>query len=80
MIAFNGLRMDTRGKTVKRLLIGSLWAIWAVLFVLLLLLLFVPSAVAATAVHRAGRPVVLVQNAIHAGEMDGKDALLALLR
>jgi len=33
---------------VKRLLIGSLWAIWAVLFVLLLLLLFVPSAVAAT--------------------------------
>ena len=33
---------------MKRLLIGSLWAIWAVLFVLLLLLLFVPSAVAAT--------------------------------
>jgi hypothetical protein len=27
-----------------------------------------------------GRPVVLVQNAIHAGEMDGKDASLALLR
>jgi len=26
------------------------------------------------------RPVVLVQNAIHAGEMDGKDASLALLR
>src|SRR2546425_4501749 len=30
--------------------------------------------------HRAGRPIVLVQNAIHAGEMDGKDASLALLR
>jgi hypothetical protein len=27
-----------------------------------------------------GRPVVLIQNAIHAGEMDGKDASLALLR
>ncbi len=34
------------------------------------------------ALRRAGpgRPVVLVQNAIHAGEMDGKDASLALLR
>ncbi len=32
------------------------------------------------AIHRAGRPIVLVQNAIHAGEMDGKDASLALLR
>lgn len=32
------------------------------------------------ALHRAGRPIVLVQNAIHAGEMDGKDACLALLR
>jgi len=32
------------------------------------------------ALHRAGRPVVLVQNSIHAGEMDGKDACLALLR
>jgi hypothetical protein len=31
-------------------------------------------------IHRAGRPVVLIQNAIHAGEMDGKDACLALLR
>jgi zinc carboxypeptidase len=30
--------------------------------------------------HRARRPIVLVQNAIHAGEMDGKDASLALLR
>lgn len=30
--------------------------------------------------HAAGRPVVLIQNAIHAGEMDGKDACLALLR
>jgi hypothetical protein len=40
--------MDPSAKSVKRLLIGSLWAIWAVLFVLLLLLLFVPSAVAAT--------------------------------
>ena len=28
----------------------------------------------------AGRAVLLVQNAIHAGEMDGKDACLALLR
>ena len=32
------------------------------------------------AIHRALRPVVLVQNSIHAGEMDGKDACLALLR
>ncbi|HEU4403506.1 MAG TPA: M14 family metallopeptidase [Candidatus Polarisedimenticolia bacterium] len=32
------------------------------------------------ALHKAGRPVVLIQNAIHAGEMDGKDACLALLR
>ena len=33
-----------------------------------------------TAIRAAKRPVVLVQNAIHAGEMDGKDACLALLR
>ncbi|MFB3813942.1 MAG: M14 family metallopeptidase [Terriglobales bacterium] len=32
------------------------------------------------ALHRANRPVVLIQNAIHAGEMDGKDSCLALLR
>lgn len=32
------------------------------------------------ALHRAGRPIVLLQNAIHAGEMDGKDACLALVR
>ena len=32
------------------------------------------------AIHRGGRVVLLVQNAIHAGEMDGKDACLALLR
>jgi hypothetical protein len=32
------------------------------------------------AIHRAGRPVILIQNAIHGGEMDGKDACLALLR
>lgn len=32
------------------------------------------------ALHRARRPVVYMQNAIHAGEMDGKDASLALLR
>ncbi len=32
------------------------------------------------ALHAAKRPIVLVQNAIHAGEMDGKDACLALLR
>jgi hypothetical protein len=31
-------------------------------------------------IHAAHRPIVLVQNAIHAGEMDGKDACLALLR
>ncbi|MGH9508954.1 MAG: M14 family metallopeptidase [Terriglobales bacterium] len=30
--------------------------------------------------HRTARPIVLIQNAIHAGEMDGKDASLALLR
>ena len=32
------------------------------------------------ALHSAHRPIVLVQNAIHAGEMDGKDASMALLR
>jgi len=32
------------------------------------------------AIHASGRAVVLVQNAIHAGEMDGKDACLSLLR
>jgi murein tripeptide amidase MpaA len=32
------------------------------------------------AIRASGRAVVLVQNAIHAGEMDGKDACLALLR
>ncbi len=31
-------------------------------------------------IHASGRVVLLVQNAIHAGEMDGKDACLALLR
>ena len=31
-------------------------------------------------VHDSGRAVLLVQNAIHAGEMDGKDACLALAR
>lgn len=30
--------------------------------------------------HAARRPIVLVQNAIHAGEMDGKDSCLALVR
>ena len=30
--------------------------------------------------HRTNRPVVLIQNTIHAGEMDGKDSCLALLR
>src|SRR6201997_54380 len=30
--------------------------------------------------HAAKHPIVLVQNAIHAGEMDGKDSCLALLR
>jgi hypothetical protein len=32
------------------------------------------------ALHQANRPIVLIQNAIHAGEMDGKDSCLALLR
>ena len=32
------------------------------------------------ALHQAERPIVLIQNAIHAGEMDGKDSCLALLR
>jgi hypothetical protein len=32
------------------------------------------------ALHRAERPVIFIQNSIHAGEMDGKDASLALLR
>ncbi len=32
------------------------------------------------AIHASGRAILLVQNAIHAGEMDGKDACLALLR
>lgn len=32
------------------------------------------------ALHAAKRPIVLVQNSIHAGEMDGKDSCLALLR
>ena len=32
------------------------------------------------ALHQAHRPIVLVQNTIHAGEMDGKDASMALLR
>jgi murein tripeptide amidase MpaA len=33
-----------------------------------------------TAIHASGRVILLVQNSIHAGEMDGKDACLALLR
>jgi len=32
------------------------------------------------AIHASGRVVLLVQNAIHAGETDGKDASLALIR
>src|SRR4051812_36208521 len=32
------------------------------------------------AVRKSGRAVLMIQNAIHAGEMDGKDACLALLR
>ncbi len=32
------------------------------------------------ALRAAKRPILLVQNAIHAGEMDGKDASMALLR
>jgi Zinc carboxypeptidase len=30
--------------------------------------------------HAQNRPIVLIQNAIHAGEMDGKDSCLALMR
>jgi murein tripeptide amidase MpaA len=33
-----------------------------------------------TKIHASGRPILLVQNSIHAGEMDGKDSCLALLR
>jgi hypothetical protein len=32
------------------------------------------------AIHKANRPVIYIQNSVHAGEMDGKDASLALLR
>lgn len=32
------------------------------------------------AIHASGRAILLVQNSIHAGEMDGKDSCLALLR
>jgi murein tripeptide amidase MpaA len=32
------------------------------------------------ALHAQKRPILLVQNSIHAGEMDGKDACLSLLR
>jgi hypothetical protein len=31
-------------------------------------------------IHSAHRPIILVQNSIHAGEMDGKDSCMALLR
>ncbi|HYG99864.1 MAG TPA: M14 family metallopeptidase [Terriglobales bacterium] len=30
--------------------------------------------------HKQNRPIMLIQNAIHAGEMDGKDACMALMR
>jgi len=32
------------------------------------------------AIHASGRAILLVQNSIHAGEMDGKDSCLSLLR
>ena len=32
------------------------------------------------AIHASGRAIVLIQNGIHAGEIDGKDASMALLR
>jgi len=32
------------------------------------------------ALHKENRPIVLIQNSIHAGEMDGKDSCLALVR
>jgi hypothetical protein len=41
---------------------------------------FSPAALHASNLRGARRPVVFIQNAIHAGEMDGKDASLALLR
>ena len=41
---------------------------------------FDPAVLRRASAPGRGRPVVLVQNAIHAGEMDGKDASLALLR
>src|SRR5690242_9418771 len=31
-------------------------------------------------IHAANRPIVYIQNSIHAGEMDGKDSCLALMR
>ena len=31
-------------------------------------------------IHAANRPILYVQNSIHAGEMDGKDSSLALMR
>jgi Zinc carboxypeptidase len=34
----------------------------------------------AAKLHEQNRPIVLIQNAIHAGEMDGKDSCLALMR
>ena len=42
--------------------------------------IFDPAALRRASGPAGGRPVVLVQNAIHAGEMDGKDSSLALLR
>jgi hypothetical protein len=37
-------------------------------------------AFTATAARRLGKPVVLIQNGIHPGEIDGKDACLMILR
>jgi hypothetical protein len=37
-------------------------------------------AFTAAAAHRLGKPIVLIQNGIHPGEIDGKDACLIILR
>src|SRR5262245_51238719 len=45
-----------------------------------LLILSKDRAFTPDAVHALGKPVILVQNGIHAGEIEGKDASLMLLR
>jgi hypothetical protein len=45
-----------------------------------LLVLSKDGASTPAAAHKAGKPIVLVQNGIHSGEIDGKEACLALAR